>query len=47
MLMVNKPLDPQLDKEAVKLIGSMPDWKPGTQDGKAVDVQMMVPVEFK
>ena len=44
---VKKPLDPGLDKEAVSLISSMPDWKPGVQHGKAVDVQMMVPVEYK
>jgi hypothetical protein len=25
----------------------MPDWKPGSQAGKLVDVQMQVPVEFK
>jgi TonB family protein len=44
---VKKALDPKLDKEAVSLISSMPDWKPGIQHGKAVDVQMMVPVEYK
>jgi TonB family protein len=38
---------PLLDTEAKRVIGSMPDWKPGSQNGKAVDVQMKVPVEFK
>lgn len=43
---VNKPVNPLLDAEAKRVISSMPDWKPGTQAGKAVDVQMQVPVEF-
>jgi TonB family protein len=44
---VNKPVDPLLDAEAKRVISSMPDWKPGSQAGKTVDVQVMVPVEFK
>jgi TonB family protein len=44
---VNKPVDPLLDAEAIRIISSMPDWKPGSQAGKPVDVQVMVPVEFK
>jgi hypothetical protein len=35
-----------LDAEAVRVIKSMPDWKPGTQHGKPVDVGFTVPVEF-
>jgi protein TonB len=37
---------PLLDKEAVRVIGMMPEWKPGRQMGKAVDVAYTVPVEF-
>jgi TonB family protein len=44
---VSKPVSPLLDAEAVRVISSMPDWKPGTQGGKSVSVQMLVPVEFK
>ncbi len=44
---VNKPVNPLLDAEAVRVISAMPDWKPGMQNGKPVDVQMLVPVEFK
>jgi TonB family protein len=44
---VIKSVNPLLDAEAKRVIGSMPDWKPGTQHGKAVPVQMKVPVEFK
>ncbi len=35
-----------LDAEAVRVIGEMPEWKPGTQRGKAVDVKYTVPVKF-
>jgi TonB family protein len=44
---VLKSVNPLLDEEAVRIISSMPDWKPGSQAGKLVDVQMQVPVEFK
>jgi hypothetical protein len=27
-------------------MGEMPDWKPGTQKGKAVDVKYTLPVKF-
>jgi hypothetical protein len=43
---VTKSLHPQLDLEAMRLVTSMPDWKPGMQNGKPVDVQMKLPVEF-
>ena len=39
--------DPSLDKEAVRLIRSMPKWKPGRHKGKAVRVKYAVPVNFK
>lgn len=43
---VEKSASPLLDAEAVKVIREMPDWKPGTQSGKAVDVKMTIPVQF-
>jgi TonB family protein len=43
---VIKSLHPFLDEEAVRVVRSMPDWKPGTQAGKPVDVQMVVPLTF-
>ena len=43
---VIKSVSPLFDAEAIRLISSMPDWKPALQDGKPVDVQIMVPVEF-
>jgi protein TonB len=39
--------DPSLDKEAVRVIRSMPPWKPGKQNGTPVKVQMSVPVNFR
>ena len=43
---VVRSADPLLDAEAVRVIGEMPEWKPGTQRGKTVDVRMTVPVRF-
>jgi len=37
---------PLLDAEAVRVVGEMPDWKPGSQKGKAVDVGYVIPVNF-
>ena len=34
------------DKEAVKVISSMPKWKPGKQRGKEVRVQYRMPINF-
>ena len=35
------------DEEAMRVIKSMPDWKPGKQNGIAVKVQMSIPINFK
>ena len=43
---VERSAHPLLDAEAVRVIGEMPVWKPGTQHGKAVEVRMTVPVKF-
>ncbi len=40
-------IDPQLDKEAVRVISSLPAWTPGKQRGRSVPVELSVPVEFK
>jgi len=40
-------VDPLLDKEAIKVIESLPDWKPGKQSGKNVKVSMQVPIKFQ
>lgn len=38
---------PVLDKEAKRIISSMPKWKPGKQQGRAVRVSYLIPVTFK
>jgi TonB family protein len=42
-----KSIDPDLDKEAIRVISGMPNWKPGVQRGKAVTVDLSIPVEFR
>jgi protein TonB len=39
--------DASLDKEAKRVIESMPKWKPGKQRGKAVRVKYTIPVNFR
>lgn len=40
-------IDPSLDAEALRVIGMMPRWTPGRQDGKAVRVLYTVPITFR
>lgn len=44
---VLRGVDPYLDKEAVRVIMSMPKWIPGRQNGKAVSVKYTIPVMFR
>ena len=44
---VVKSVDPALDAEAVRVINSMPKWKPGRQNGKVVNVKYTIPVNFQ
>lgn len=44
---ISKPLNPLLDAEALRVVRAMPDWKPGRQAGRPVDVKMELPVEFR
>lgn len=43
---VVKSVHPLLDREAMRVIQNMPDWKPGKQRGVPVDVEFTLPVEF-
>ena len=43
---VIKGVDPSLDKEAVRVVKSLPRWTPGNQQGKPVRVRYSVPVTF-
>ena len=44
---VVRSLDKDLDKEAIRVIKSLPKFTPGRQDGKAVNVWYTLPVTFK
>ncbi len=43
---VVRGVDPSLDKEALRVVNSMPDWKPGKQKGEAVAVSYTTPINF-
>jgi protein TonB len=43
---VLKGVDPELDKEAMRVVQSLPAFKPGKQGGKPVPVWYMVPITF-
>ena len=42
-----KSVDPSLDREAERVVRSMPKWIPGKQNGSAVRVKYFVPVVFR
>lgn len=44
---VLKPGNELLDAEAIRVVSSMPKWKPGYHKGKAVDVMYSLPINFK
>ncbi len=43
---VVRPLDPFLDREAERVVRSMPKWTPGMHKGKPIRVQITVPINF-
>ena len=44
---VVKSVDPALDAEALRVVGTMPKWAPGTQNGEPVRVKYTVPITFR
>jgi protein TonB len=42
-----KGISMELDKEASRVVQSMPPWKPGKQNGRAVRARFVLPVNFK
>ena len=44
---VMRSLTPALDKEAIRVVKSMPKWNPAKQNGKAVKSKYTVPVVFR
>jgi TonB family protein len=43
---IARGVDPSLDKEALRVVSSLPDWKPGKQHGQPVNVSYTVPITF-
>jgi protein TonB len=41
-----KGVDPELDKEAIRVVNTLPTFRPGKQGGKPVPVWYMVPITF-
>jgi len=44
---VIRSVDSLLDREALKVISELPNWKPGMNNGKPVKVRFTIPVTFK
>jgi periplasmic protein TonB len=44
---IKRSLDPFLDKEAIRVIQSMPKWSPGKQSGVPVKVAFTIPINFQ
>ncbi|MDD6211009.1 MAG: energy transducer TonB [Bacteroidales bacterium] len=44
---VARSVDPDLDREALRVVKGMPKWIPGMQSGEAVSVRFTLPVYFK
>ena len=44
---VVKSLDPSFDKEAVRVVKSMPKWEPGMWNGKPARVKYCIPIRFR
>lgn len=43
---IQKGIDPSLDKEALRVVETMPAWKPGKQRGQVVRVAYTLPIYF-
>ena len=44
---VVRSLDPSFDKEAVRIVKSMPKWEPGMWNGKPARVNYSIPIRFR
>ena len=42
-----RKVHPSLDAEALRVVGAMPKWKPGKQNGEVVNVKYTLPVTFR
>lgn len=43
---IARGVDPSIDKEALRVVNTLPKWKPGKQRGKPVNVSYTVPINF-
>ncbi len=43
---IAKGIHPLLDSEAIRIVNSMPGWRPRKENGKAVNVSYTVPINF-
>ena len=39
-------IDPDLDREAIRVLGLMPKWIPGENRGENVNVKCLLPIDF-
>jgi TonB family protein len=43
---ISRGVEPSLDKEAIRIVESMPKWNPGKQNGETVDAAYEIPINF-
>ena len=41
-----KGVEEACDAEAVRVVGKMPNWNPGRQNGRSVSVRYSIPIRF-
>ena len=41
-----RKLDPEIDKEAIRVVGNLPDWKPASINGEIVKVKYIIPISI-
>lgn len=46
-LKIVKGVDPQLNAEALRVVGKMPKWIPAVKKGKAVNSRMTIPIRIE
>ena len=44
---IYRSIDPWLDEEALRIVRSMPRWKPGRNKGRTVPVRLIIPIIFR
>lgn len=44
---IQQSVSPYLDAEAIRVISEMPEWEPGENKGKPVNVEFTLPITFR